>query len=240
MIGQHVMLAAFLAVLALPAPPAQPAFDQRWGAFVEVLCRGFGLPPEHGDVNEAHQAVFAEPLGRLRKIRAGTLPVDHTVGGLAVALTGHAGGAIGEHLDSARKDQGDGPLDAAVTLGGRACRALSATVATATRQGWRAASESGVVGAVACVIPVSSCASRPGARAPNPPRWRVGAVPPKNVDATATHGDQRSRCAGLARGQDGWVQPVAFVRCGGKAQPHQGTRTPGAPTTWSGTEWTGL
>ena len=54
MVGQHVVLTPFLACVRLPAPPAQPAFDQCRGAFVEILRRRFGLASKHRDVNEAH------------------------------------------------------------------------------------------------------------------------------------------------------------------------------------------
>jgi hypothetical protein len=51
--GDDLMLAARVALLVLPGAVLQPAFHQRWGAFLQILAAGLGLGPEDHDVDEA-------------------------------------------------------------------------------------------------------------------------------------------------------------------------------------------
>src|SRR5574341_1365286 len=60
--------------------------------------------------------MLTEAMRRPLKVLAVTVAVDHVVDRLAIALTRHLGGAIGQELDIAREDQLDRALDAAVAL----------------------------------------------------------------------------------------------------------------------------
>jgi hypothetical protein len=82
-------------------PVLQPAFDERWGAFLQVLAAGLGLGAEDHDVNEAGVlaplAILAFDAGVDRQPQGG----DRGAGG-AVAHLGVAGQMADEqnHVDS--------------------------------------------------------------------------------------------------------------------------------------------
>jgi len=48
--GDDLMLAARVALRVLPGAVLQPAFDERWGAFLQILAAGLGLVTEDHDV----------------------------------------------------------------------------------------------------------------------------------------------------------------------------------------------
>ena len=67
--GNHLMLAAFLAVLAFPAAPLQASLNERRSAFTQKLAGRFSLATEDNDIHKADvfPALIALPRASVRR-----------------------------------------------------------------------------------------------------------------------------------------------------------------------------